>query len=162
MKTITLTAEDFFYWLSQKGSNIKESIWSLLETSCENSSSYEHQFYINNQFEPWTIKLGVLFISSQKLESTGWLSSNENAKKKNSNMLIGTILINLIPKTDSGRVTNKYISTFIITPECGVKIDTPTLSDLNQAWNSLTEIAPTIGLLTRQISAELDNSFKSY
>jgi len=158
MRTISLSVNQFTNWLANKGMQVKEPFWRVLTSSCANQTSFEHEFLLASTDFPGTLRISALFVSSEKLLSAGWQISEGNDIKYK--IFITNLIVRFSPNRLPSKRSSSYLTSYYLSaPEFALKIDSPTVEDLERAWKSLERVAPKINSLAFNVSKYLDFEF---
>lgn len=144
MHPTSLTASQLDRWLAERGMELKESCWHILRSGCRDHVVFDYQLVIDQV--PWqgAAHLLVSFVQCSKLRLAGWCISDSPSQLPPDDeiLVIGLVLQAIISYPRRLQRPSSWLTPHINQPEYGIKIEHPTLEDLNMAWEALSLVAP--------------------
>ena len=162
MHIMNLSSNQLHIWLAQKGLELQKDFFKDINRECRKKVISERILVINDV--PWrgAMKMVFAFIHSSKLINAGWLLPSTEQQDVNKLFIPAVIFIAIT--TNSCRIhrPTKWFTPYVETPEYRIKIEYPTLSELDNAWNSLSAIAPKICSISESLSHEFETQLTRF
>ena len=146
MPPISLTLQQLSRWLTKRGVELKEPLWHMLRSGCNEHLVFEYQLVIDQV--PWkgAARLSVSFVQCSKVRSAGWSISGslDQLCSDDEILVIGLVLEAMISCPHRLRCLPGWLTPHISQPDYGVRIEYPSLEDLETAWEALSSLAPQV------------------
>ena len=159
MRYISLTASELSKWLAERGVELKESFWHVLHVGCKEHVGFEHDFVIDQTPWPGALRISVYFVGYPKIREAGWRISEEAASFHvlADEIFVMSIVVETITLYHRRlKRPSRWLTPHSNYPEYGLRIDYPTLDDLNMVWQRLSLITPRLYSLTETVISEIE------
>jgi hypothetical protein len=144
MYSAYLTALQLDRWLVERGVELKESCWTLVRSGCSDQTVFDYQLVIDQV--PWRGEARVVlsFIQRSKLQLACYCVSDSPTQLSSDDepLAIGVVLEAVIRYPRRLQRPSRSLTPHVNQPQYGVKVEHPSLENLDAAWEALISVAP--------------------
>ncbi len=163
MRSISLTVKQLGQWLAERDVELQESFWQRLELGCREQPMFEYQFVIDQV--PWrgAVRLSVSFARFSQLRLSGWSVSSPSIQSflDDEIFVIGLVMEALVSRPYRLQHSSSWLTPHIRQSEYGVRIEYPTVKDLDAAWCTLSSLAPQVCSAAETIAIQFEQAVES-